>query len=332
MTLFSASKKVLLLALPFAFGIGVGIWGYSNVLSKSSNSYFQEIRGGGQRFTNPLLDCQAGKDYLNSLEPFKNHLTRFLQDVTVKNHLSTMATYFRDLNDGPWFGINASALFSPASLLKVPVMMALFKQAETDPGLLQKKVRYTGDSTKYSYTYPPAKNLVVGQEYTVDELISQMIIYSDNAAKDFLFQYVSDEQIKGVYAQVGVEVPNDLTGTDLDVTSYASFFRILYNASYLGVDMSEKALNLLHQSTFHDGLVAGVPANIVVAHKFGERVAETPGLQIGEKQLHDCGVVYYPKNPYLLCMMTRGSDFSNLSAAIQQVSQAVYQEVDKQNQ
>jgi hypothetical protein len=65
-------------------------------------------------------------------------------------------------------------------------------------------------------------------------------------------------------------------------------------------------------------------ANIPVAHKFGERT----GFAGGVKQLHDCGIVYYPKNPYLLCIMTRGTDFTKLESTIAAVSKMVYQEFD----
>ena len=76
--------------------------------------------------------------------------------------------------------------------------------------------------------------------------------------------------------------------------------------------MSEKALGLLQKSEFHKGLVAGVPSGTIVAHKFGER----DGLTIGEKQLHDCGIIYYPGNPYLLCVMTRGDNFDELAGVV----------------
>lgn len=64
---------------------------------------------------------------------------------------------------------------------------------------------------------------------------------------------------------------------------------------------------MLKDSEFRGGLVAGVPSNIMVAHKFGESKLNN------EKQFHDCGIVYFPKNQYLLCVMSRSSIMETLS-------------------
>jgi len=89
--------------------------------------------------------------------------------------------------------------------------------------------------------------------------------------------------------------------------------------------MSEKALEYLSQSDYKNGLVAGVSSNIIVAHKFGER-----GYKQGKiNQLHDCGIIYYPNEPYLLCIMTDGRSFEDRELIIRNISQLVYDEFDK---
>lgn len=88
--------------------------------------------------------------------------------------------------------------------------------------------------------------------------------------------------------------------------------------------MSEKALELLSRSSFNKGFVAGLPKGVVVAHKFGER----GGLKNNLKQFHECGIIYFPENPYLLCVMTLGENEDNLIDLIKTVSSKVYQEVD----
>ncbi len=89
--------------------------------------------------------------------------------------------------------------------------------------------------------------------------------------------------------------------------------------------MSSRALELLTKTAFNDGLRAGVPENIEVAHKFGERI-----LPNNIQQLHDCGIVYIPNKPYLLCIMTRGKDMHTLQGVIEEISSSVYAEVNPQ--
>jgi beta-lactamase class A len=111
----------------------------------------------------------------------------------------------------------------------------------------------------------------------------------------------------------------------MTVHGYSGLFRILYNASYLNRDMSEKALKLLSLQDFPQGIVAGVPKGVVVSSKYGE-TAEGPSEKF--KQLHEFGIVYHPKHRYIIGVMTRGNDFSLMAQVIQGVSKIVYNEVD----
>jgi beta-lactamase class A len=109
----------------------------------------------------------------------------------------------------------------------------------------------------------------------------------------------------------------------ISVKMYSSFFRLLYNSTYLNREMSEKGLEILSTTHFASGIPAGLPKGMMVAHKFGERGLANSQL----KQLHDCGIVYFSKSPYLLCVMTRGDDFKKLSDIIKDVSSIVYKNV-----
>lgn len=111
----------------------------------------------------------------------------------------------------------------------------------------------------------------------------------------------------------------------ITVKDYVSFFRVLYNSTYLDRTLSEKALELLSKSEYQDGLEAGVPEEVRVAHKFGERKFE----ETGERQLHDCGIVYHPIRPFLMCVMTKGKSLNDLSSVIAALTKTAYAEVDK---
>ena len=110
----------------------------------------------------------------------------------------------------------------------------------------------------------------------------------------------------------------------MNTHSYSEFLRTLYNATYLDANDSNHILQLLTQSTFTQGLVSGVPANIQVSHKFGERSFADSNLL----ELHDCGIVYAPNHPYLLCVMTEGYDDPTLASFIAQISNITYNYVE----
>ena len=111
----------------------------------------------------------------------------------------------------------------------------------------------------------------------------------------------------------------------MSVQTYESFFRILYNASYITREAYQWALDVLSKSEFKTGLVAGVPPEIKVSHKFGEKAESEDAVQ-----LHDCGIVYYPRHPYLLCVMSKGPNFELLDDVIANISQLTFAEVDHQ--
>ncbi len=125
------------------------------------------------------------------------------------------------------------------------------------------------------------------------------------------------------FQEIGLIDPKDRVEATITVRGYASLFRILFNASYLNVENSEKVLSWLSETEYRSGLVAGVPADVKVAHKFGERLYAND-----IKELHDCGIIYFPENPYLLCVMTRGSDFAALEALISEISRILYEEIN----
>lgn len=284
------------------------------------------------KYINPLLECDTASFSQNhNLTNLRNQIKTFIENETKNNSaISFGSVYFRDLNNGPWIGINHEELFSPASLVKVPVMMAYYHEAEHDPSVLQKKILNTKTYNPKDQNIPPEAHLELNQEYTVNELIERMIVYSDNMAYDLLLENIDNKKVYRVYNDLGVDLSkavNNPNGNILTVSQYASFFRILFNSSYLDKEMSEKALELLSQVKYKKALVAGVPQNITVSHKFGERQY----TQTGEKQLHDCGIVYLPKKPYLLCIMTRGTNFDKESEFIRQISSIVYNEMDKDN-
>lgn len=323
-------SKVLMILILISGAIWLGfILGSYFVQQKLEQNNPVSVRKQGEyKFINPLLECDIKNTYLDNVYiPFEKKLKQAINDLNEKKYQNKeIAVYFRDLNNGPWFGINYSATFTPASLLKVPLMIAYYKQAESDPAILSKKIVLHSSDQNLPQNISTGEKLVIGKEYTVQELIDFMIINSDNTAMFNLLDNIDQEKLNKVYLDLGIIVPDIRTPEDfMSVAEYASFFRILYNAAYLNEYYSEKSLDLLSRTKFFDGLVAGVPLGTKVSHKFGER--ENNDLDTADKQLHECGIIYFPRHPYLLCVMTRGDDFEKMSNFIADVSHLVYRTI-----
>lgn len=321
---------------PFALTLLIGIligFAFRAGLSQRKPEYKHfTVRLSGFQYINPLLECESISDTAENkqLKPIKSRVEDFISKDLRSKSATNVAVYLRELISGQWFSVGSTENFFPASLLKVPIMMAFLKEAESNPQILKKKVKYEG-SIDYNLVqhFKPSDTMKRGASYTVDELLYRMIVYSDNNASALLENMENPDLLKRVYNDLLMESP--FTGKQeysLPVHLYASFFRVLYNASYLDRQMSEKALEYLANSEFKDGLVAGVPSNILVAHKFGERAF---GDNKGKKQLHDCGIIYYPKHPYLLCVMTEGNSFELLDDVIRDISRVVYEEISTQH-
>lgn len=288
----------------------------------------KSIRAGQNGLINPLLEYELPNNlYTKELKNFHEDVEKLISKQTQDGQINDAAVYFRDLNNGPWFGINEDKKFFPSSLIKLPILIAYLKEAEIDPTLLKQELVFEtnmGDFNELQY-FKSDHPLEAGGKYTVDELLTKMIIYLDNNAKNLLVLNLNMNNFIETFTTLGIPIPN-LTNSEeaLSAIDYARFFRILYNASYLNKEMSKKALTLLTEADFKEGLVAGIPPDMRVAHKFGEHSTEN------FKQLHDCGIIYYPNKPYLLCIMTRGDNFDTLKTVIKDISHLVYNEVNQQ--
>lgn len=242
--------------------------------------------------------------------------------------LSDASVNFIQYGKSGSFTYNADAAYYPASLLKVVIMVAYYKKSETDPAILDRQLAYTLDMQSVpSVPHEAPSMLAPGRSYSTSYLIERMIVDSDNGAMEVLHENIGDAYLDKVFASLGIPGPTgDGTAYTISSMDYSLFFRVLYNATYLSRENSEKALALLSKVTFKDGLLAGMPPESVVAHKFGEHV-EGEGDAVSAVELHDCGIAYVDGGPYLLCVMTKGRSLENLEKGIAGISRLVYDKV-----
>lgn len=323
------TRPVFSFSAVFLVGVLFGLGVHAVLGINQPRERFQEVRNPGKyRFISPLVECEnVDTSYSKNIKALEKRISEEIDSLERNDErITDIAYYFRDLNNGPWIAVNPDTNFSPASLVKVPTAITVYKIAEDSPEFLSETLQNPTPDTGKGQNILPEVFLEEGKDYTVAELVEIMLRYSNNRAYELLFEKIAREhstQVEQVYEDLGIELPIQLreeTGAEiLSVKEYASFFRILYNATYLNEENSEKLLETLISTTYDQGIVAGLPPGIGTAHKFGERRYQN----VLELQLHDCGIVY-AEHPYLLCIMTKGTDTAALTEVIQSLSQITH--------
>lgn len=271
------------------------------------------------KYINPFLLLANAEEKYPNLNLLKKRLEKYIEDEATGIGAEKVSVYFRKMNSGEWTGVNEDELYAPASMLKVATLIAYLKVASRDSSIFSNKLfyEYQDDSGQFYKPIPLKAGL-----YSELALLQQMILHSDNNAMNLIDEKNIPEIIE-LYEELKLSSPIGTPDDFMSPRSYSRFLRTLYNSTYLSRSYSEQALKLLTYSNFNKGLRGGVPEDIEIAHKFGEHTFMENG-KIKYRELHDCGIIYFSKDPYLLCIMTKGSDFNDLEKVITNLSKIVF--------
>lgn len=292
------------------------------------------LREQGFNFTKPLLMCDISSERkLPELKPLENDLNNFINTQKKEKGVDSISVYFQDFKTDGRIDINDNEKFHPASLTKVPIMIAILKMAETNPDLLFKYVKYSGKDLNSGQEIKPKEFAESGKTYTVKDLVEKMIMYSDNNSLEALLGLINEQELKSFFNTLQVTFPVNSSNPEefdsMTTKDVSYFFRVLYNATYLRDDLSETALEILSQTDYKNGIVKGVPDGVKVSHKYGLQTFTDLKGTVLYREFNDCGIIYHSTHPYMLCIMTKtSSSIQKTEDIIKNISSMVYNQVD----
>lgn len=228
--------------------------------------------------------------------------------------------YFEDLNSGAWVGINEKDQFIAASLLKLPIVVAVLKKVETSDLTLDSKITLIDKDLNSMSGDLYLEG--IGYEISLEDLIEALLVNSDNTALNALKRQVNANDVREAMLAMGqpmINVSNKFA-TD-SPKDYSNMFRALYFSSYLRRPFSQLLLSFMSETKHNSQLPAGLPLNIKISHKIG--ILEDQGLY------HDCGIVYAKDKPYLICIMSKGNSKQQADKTISSIAEIVYNYVSK---
>jgi len=229
------------------------------------------------------------------------------------------AMYFEYLPTGTNININSTNEYYVASLFKLPVVMAYFRHKENNKIVREMKTKLRPDEIDPRFGELWKKG--VGYEISLDEAARIALQDSDNTATKALGPYIDQRDFDDVYKGIDIELKIASEGALLSPKSYSSILKSLYFSAVLNKDDSQRILEYLSVTKFKDKLIAGIPEGVRVAHKIGI---------IDNQSYMDCGIVYVPQRPYVLCMISKGSE-DTARSRMKLVSKTVYDYVSSKS-
>jgi len=290
----------------------------SDIASSSDAFIFDRIDG--YELINPLVFAEHANES-KEYAAIKLKLSNLIEQYKQSNILMSASIYLEDFKQGEWMSINQSETYYPGSLIKIAALITYLRMSEEQLGLLDKKLSFTSPKEFIPNQTFKSKQIELNKSYSIRELLRYMISYSDNNATYLLRKNVDGATYFRLFKDL--RIPGPTPGkSEFQMTAgdFSVFFKVIYNAGYLSRENSEFAAELLKECDFKFGMVKGVPENTIVAHKFGEMGDATT------RQLHESGLVYVNKTPYLLTIMTKGYDIKQLPEVISSISKMVFED------
>lgn len=247
----------------------------------------------------PLVDFSRSfisqEHYIVNIQPLRESVREIAREFGEEN----VSVYIEFLNTGANIAINPDVYVWPASLTKVPLAMAVVKKIEKKEWEFHNElVLMPGDANDRSGDGEnPLSEYPVGTRFTLQKLLEELLVNSDNTAYYILLRNLHQDDLKEVVQSLGMEALFSQEGK-ISSKEYSRILRSLYTASFLSRENSEKILELLAESPFDNFLAREIPGDIVFPHKYG--------VEDQERAYSDSGIVYIPKRPYIISVMVQG--------------------------
>ncbi len=283
------------------------------------------------RFRRPLAGlalcaCAASASPLSAQEEHLALLRGKLQERLeriVNDYEGIAGVHLVDLVSGDRFRVNDELVFPQASAIKVAILLELFRRAESDPGLLRRRIDMT-DEVRTGGSGTLRHLTDGGTSLSLEDYAIFMIVHSDNTGTNVLIDELGMGAINALSASLGAErtrlqrkmiQPEESARGNENLSTPRDAALIMERIAGCDLPMGEAACARVREilEIHKDGPVrAPVPRTVPIAFK--------PGGIAGVSTVW--GLVDVPDRPYVVSVMSNyGGDGG---AVVEAVSAAAY--------
>lgn len=228
---------------------------------------------------------------------------------------------FKNISTGESFSYNEKEVMHAASLMKVPVMIEVYKQASQgkfalgDSLLVKNEFRSIVDGSSFSLDVADdgddAIYARVGGRMTIYELTFEMITVSSNLATNILIDLVGADNVTASMRTLGAATIQVLRGVEdnkafergmnntTDAYDMMVILESMARAELVSAAACQEMMEILLSQKFTTKIPALLPETIKVAHKTGSITRID----------HDAGIVIFPSGERcVLVVLSKGID------------------------
>jgi beta-lactamase class A len=274
-------------------------------------------------YINPAYNISQSLDQIVNFQALRESL----QEKYTDHEDFLISLYFEYLPTGSNISVNKDLSIWPASLIKIPVAMAVMRKVEKGEWKLTNELVILDEDkdSEFGSLYRQPS----GTTITIEELFRQTLIESDNTAHFVFLRNLDGSELEEVSRHLGLDEyleilkqtpEGQVADNRMTAKNYSIFFRSLYNASFLSSFYTNYFLQILTE-TKNEYLELGLPTDVVFAHK--------TGIRTNDMVWADSGIVYVPRRPYLLTVMIQKKlnefpDESEVNELFKNISQEIY--------
>ncbi|HAF96180.1 MAG: hypothetical protein A2X34_02045 [Elusimicrobia bacterium GWC2_51_8] len=221
--------------------------------------------------------------------------------------------YLKDLHTGKTWQYNPDRLFPSASLIKLPIMAAVFEKIKAGELTLDTQItlsrqnRWGGSGS--------LKWVRDGTALSVMEILYKMITESDNTATRMFIDHMGLDFLQQEFSRLGL-LYTKIYPEGLSLSSgrvrrenyttareMAGILERIYDGELISRDSSEQMLEVLKHNKSRNRLRRGLPIGWEIGHKTG----------LLRRSCHDVGIIFSPRGDYIIAVLT--SNVPNYSSA-----------------
>lgn len=226
----------------------------------------------------------------------------------VESQLSTVSgtvcLAFQDLTTGESFSVHGDRSVHSASTIKLVIMAELMSRVQAGSLSLEETITVTAEMKTGGDGI--LKELEPGHSFSLREIMTLMIIVSDNQATNILIDLLGMDAINRRAEAMGLkqtvlgrkmmdsEAKKQGRDNFISANDMAAILQAIYHGTLIDAEASKVMLEILLRQQQNGRLQLYLPEELPMAHKCGD-------LDFLE---NDGGIIYAPEHPYILVVLT----------------------------